>query len=411
MAQRPPWLAECAIGSRRIGKTQPMKLSFLTHRFEWGGGLDLIRHLASSVASVSHEQGVRCQIIVPSNEPAPGMNRSFFERQFSDAGPNAKLSFSGSRYVDQLNSAAEFGADVVLPCLEVPPPGLEGRGVSWIGYIYDFQHRYYPAFFSEEERRFRDGEFSNMLSRGCHVIVNARAVRDDAGKFLGDFPAKIHVLPFSAYAQRAWLETVLDVRPRYRIDRPYFIMCSQFWVHKDHATAFRAFARFIQQGGDALLVCTGRTADHRFPKHFEGLKSLVDQLGVSGRVLMLGHIDKTDQMRLVKQALAVVQPTLFEGGPGGGAVYDAVSLGVPAIVSDIPVNREIESGAITYFIPGDDVALSNAMAAVVRSPPPRPSYAAVWQDGIARKRRLGAAVLDVARKAVQDRLTLAAGKR
>ncbi len=69
----------------------------------------------------------------------------------------------------------------------------------------------------------------------------------------------------------------------------------------------------------------------------------------------------------MRAALAVVQPTLFEGGPGGGSVFDAVALGVPAIVSDIPVNLEIEEPNVRFFKACDAAALSAAMAERLRS--------------------------------------------
>ena len=49
----------------------------------------------------------------------------------------------------------------------------------------------------------------------------------------------------------------------------YFIVCNQFWIHKDHATAFRAFARspgaaasrvtivLFAPGPDRGLSCAG----------------------------------------------------------------------------------------------------------------------------------------------------------
>jgi glycosyltransferase involved in cell wall biosynthesis len=59
--------------------------------------------------------------------------------------------------------------------------------------------------------------------------------------------------------------------------------------------------------------------------------------------------------------VALVQPTLFEGTPGGLAVADAVSLGVPVIASDIPVNREISEGEVSYFKPGSVLDLAEKM--------------------------------------------------
>jgi hypothetical protein len=70
-------------------------------------------------------------------------------------------------------------------------------------------------------------------------------------------------------------------------------------------------------------------------------------------------------------------------------VFDAVALGVPSLVSAIPVNREIEA-YVTHYFPLDDVAaLADAMRAVLREAPPtagppgadRPGGRAAHGDG------------------------------
>ena len=99
---------------------------------------------------------------------------------------------------------------------------------------------------------------------------------------------------------------------------------------------------------DVHLVCTGATDDNRFPDYFSMFTDEVEKLGLKDQVHILGHIPKQDQLALLNGSLAVVQPTLYEGGPGGGSVYDAMSYGIPTIVSDIPINREIEEGTSPF---------------------------------------------------------------
>ena len=71
---------------------------------------------------------------------------------------------------------------------------------------------------------------------------------------------------------------------------------------------------------------------------------------------------KLDQIHLLRSSIALIQPTFFEGGPGGGSVYDAVSVGCSCIISDIAVNRELASESlVTYFKVGDANDLANVM--------------------------------------------------
>jgi glycosyltransferase involved in cell wall biosynthesis len=64
---------------------------------------------------------------------------------------------------------------------------------------------------------------------------------------------------------------------------------------------------------------------------------------------------------IMKHAAAVVQPTRYEGSPGGGEVEDAVAVGMQAIVSDIPVNLEIEDDSVLFFHTGNEKDLSAKM--------------------------------------------------
>ena len=75
----------------------------------------------------------------------------------------------------------------------------------------------------------------------------------------------------------------------------------------------------------------------------------------------------------MKESLGVLQPTLFEGGPGGGAVHDAISLGVPSIVSDIPVNKEIKAENVYFFKTKDAEDLSKKMHNLIVNSPSKPS--------------------------------------
>ena len=72
-------------------------------------------------------------------------------------------------------------------------------------------------------------------------------------------------------------------------------------------------------------------------------------------------ISKKDQLSLIRGARALIQPTLFEGGPGGGSCRDAISLDTEIFASDIEINREINCGTIKYFKAKNSSELSQLM--------------------------------------------------
>ena len=76
----------------------------------------------------------------------------------------------------------------------------------------------------------------------------------------------------------------------------------------------------------------------------------------------LGYIPKPDQIAIMRNAIGLIQPTLFEGGPGGGAVYNALCLGITCLISDIKVNREITGYDNVYFFdPNNSSELATLM--------------------------------------------------
>jgi len=105
----------------------------------------------------------------------------------------------------------------------------------------------------------------------------------------------------------------------------------------------------------------------------------------------------------MRGAVAVVQPTLFEGGPGGGAVWEAVGLGVPALVSDIDVNREINDAGVTFFRVGDSDQLAARMHETLAVSSIREPTDVLLARGRERARQFGLVILEAAKIAIASK--------
>lgn len=152
----------------------------------------------------------------------------------------------------------------------------------------------------------------------------------------------------------------------YGLPEKYFIISNQFWLHKSHLTAFRALKMLSDNTPENIaLVCTGNTEDSRDAAYFASLKEEIRRMGIENRVHFLGYISKKEQIGILLQAIALIQPTLFEGGPGGGATYDAIAFGKQAIISDIDINKEIDNPLVTFFQVGNERDLSEKMLQVL----------------------------------------------
>jgi glycosyltransferase involved in cell wall biosynthesis len=235
-----------------------------------------------------------------------------------------------------------------------------------------------------------------MLHEAKAVIVNAKAVKDDINKFYPDRSCQIFNLPFAPFPFEEWFEdNGADLKAKYNLPEKYFMISNQFWIHKSHVTAFEALSKLEKLTGDndIHIVCTGKTYDHRFPHYFNDLKTEIYKLGLTDKVFFLGYIPKEEQIKIMCGAVAVLQPTLFEGGPGGGSVYDAVAMGVAAIISDIPVNLEIKEDNVVFFKTGSPEDMAEKMFQVLKDDRVIPDKNILLTKGSKRVEKLGDTLL------------------
>jgi len=305
-------------------------------------------------------------------------------------------------YRDTISSLASAmfrcHGEALLPCEHSLGPSFP---LPWIGHIPDLQHKRLPQFFSERECLGRDRMHSKILAEASVVIVNSAAVVRDIKEFHPHHKARLVALPFCPVPNlvQNFAASASQVRGTYGLPSRYFMVSNQFWIHKSHKTALLALLRLREDGHDVHLVCTGNTYDYRWPKYFNDLKDLIEKHGLRDYVRILGVVPKADQLAIMHESIAVIQPTLFEGRPGGGAVYDAISLGTPSIVSDIPVNREINMGNVLFFTAGSVENLAEKMATMLVNPPQRLSNEQTFAQLAARQQEIGRILLDVARMA------------
>jgi glycosyltransferase involved in cell wall biosynthesis len=349
----------------------------------WGGGIDFLRMLLQALVVCKNKKEIKIYLMIPYTYAWDScwkrfikhiVDKCFYRSGFDSYWGTVALDvndvlreFEKSFFINFYlpheydNILKKIGVDVILPI--GPSSSNFLSKIPSIGYIFDFQHKYYPQFFSVKEYTARELSFAQLLLSVPALIVHSLQVKKDIERFYPSLTCCIFDLPFCAIPLREWFsEKILSepfevLRVRYKLPKKYFVMCNQFWVHKDHITAFDALHRISDN--NIHIVCTGKTSDYRIPDYFKQLQAHIDNLGLTQRIHFLGYIPKMYQIAIMRNSLALIQPTLFEGSPGGAAVEDAVALGVPVVLSDISVNNAVEGDNIIFFIAhnADDLAL------------------------------------------------------
>ena len=235
--------------------------------------------------------------------------------------------------------------------------------VFWMA---DFQHLYYPQYFSLYERTRRSRNVRIAAKKGYLLFSSYSAVADFKRYFYDLKNSKTFVMQFTPLKneEEASVEWELIAR-KYHIEQPYFLLPNQFWKHKNHLCVIEALHRLPRQ---IIVVCTGALYDSRDPGYTRNLLRKVHEYSLANRFKILGIVPSTDLMVLIQNSLCVLNPSHFEGW--STTVEEAKYFGKRVILSDIPVHREQDPEDAIFFDPTDYKSLAQAMKIAIQDNDP-----------------------------------------
>ncbi len=237
--------------------------------------------------------------------------------------------------------------------------------ISRLAWIPDFQHKVLPHMFKRLALLKRELGFRAQLFSGRTLIVSSEAAKRDFERYYAFAAQKPYVVRFPSLLASSAMTDPVGAALRYEIAEPYFYIPNQFWKHKNHGIVVKALEILAKRGLKPLLVLSGRQQDPRHPEWFAQLKASIETSAVSRQIKMLGLIPYEDVINLNAGALAVINPSRFEGW--STSVEEAKALGTPLILSNLPVHIEQTQNAGNYFDPDDAVALAAHMTQAIDS--------------------------------------------
>jgi glycosyltransferase involved in cell wall biosynthesis len=197
------------------------------------------------------------------------------------------------------------------------------------------------------------------------IIVPSRSTRDDLLKYYGVDKKKIVVTYESVdhypSGKASPGNAVLD---KYGIKSPYIFCLGSFYPHKNTRRLVEAFSSLKDRelfGGQLVLI--GKESPFS-----EMLRNFVEDRGISdvifpGFLHPKGYLPDDEVEAIMSKAFLYAQPALKEGF--GIPPVEAMALGVPVAVSDIPCLKEMCLEAATYFNPESVEDMANTIAKVL----------------------------------------------
>ena len=254
----------------------------------------------------------------------------------------------------------EFKLDGIYPINDRPIAGNKRIKAKIIAWLPDVQHKFYPHFFGWKRTFLRDIRFKLILKNTRDLVVSSADVKSHFHKFYTIKKSlNIHTLKFVSIIDNFSFPSVEELTAKYRIPQKYFIVSNSFTNHKNHFAILDALILLKNSNNKIHVVFTGKMEFKGNEEYIKKIRLIVSENGLEPYVSFLGVIPRHDQLGIMKNSIAVVQPSLFEGW--STVIEDAKSLQVPVIASDLPVNIEQLGEKGQYFSPHDAQSLASIL--------------------------------------------------
>ena len=260
-------------------------------------------------------------------------------------------------------------------------------GIPVIAWIPDFQHRYLPGMFTRKGYWKREIGFLAEMAAGRTIMLSSEDAQRDCESFYPSTVGRTRAVRFAVPPGAALApDEARAVADRYQLPARFFFMPNQMSKHKNHLLVLDALALLHAQGQEVVIVSSGKQADERHPEYFPAVQARLKALGLEPQFRMLGMIPYPDLGALMQASVALLNPSLFEGW--STPVEEARALGVPLLLSDLPVHLEQAGADASYFDRHSAASLAAALAAFpALTPEQRASRSALARTEATRRVR------------------------
>jgi len=179
---------------------------------------------------------------------------------------------------------------------------------------------------------------------------------------------KKKIINASTAVNTSYIDTGIKTKPEDVTKKKSILFIGNIKKHKGLGLLLDAFLNARKDGLDYHLVIIGskdnfRSGDSESAERLENIDE--------NSIRFTGFIPESEKWRLLAESALLVQPSLYEGF--GTPPLEAMLAGTPALVSDIPVFREVYNDfPVTFFTAGDSGDLKAKMMELLYNKDPLP---------------------------------------
>lgn len=179
------------------------------------------------------------------------------------------------------------------------------------------------------------------IRKADKIIAISNFTKDDIEKYYNSSRKKLRVIHNSLNLRKYGIIKISNECNR------YFLIISSNYYHKNQETVLAAYKLYCENGGINNLVVVGNLQ----PNTVGGAAYYNLPIEIRDRIIIKSNISNEELGLLYRDACCFISASLFEGF--GMPVAEAMSFGLPVILSDIPAHREISLNLGVYFEPKD----------------------------------------------------------
>lgn len=227
------------------------------------------------------------------------------------------------------------------------------RKLFWIP---DCQELVMPQLFFKRELDGRKHVYNEIVTAKSNILFSSFSTLNTFKSFYPQAVNAMFVAHFSVTHPDFSQINFETLKEKYNIKHQFFMAPNQFWQHKNHQIILEAVLLLKNATQKFQILFTGKENDFRAPEYTIQLKDFVKRNKLESMVSFLGFIPRNEQLCLIKNSVAVIQPSLFEGW--STVVEDAKALNKQIILSSIEVHQEQISKNVCFFKPDNAQELS-----------------------------------------------------
>ena len=188
------------------------------------------------------------------------------------------------------------------------------------------------------------------LRNGDGIVVFSRNLHDNIRMIVKE---SINVLTIPHGIDTDYIEMCIE-KDVHAIDRitfhsPYLVYVSHIYKYKNITRLLEAFEMLLHDWPDYYLMIIGKPYESDYYNIL--VKKIRMSHGLSSRVIILSNKNRDDVIQIISMAHGFIFPSLIENCPL--AVQEAMAVGCPMAVSEIPSLVEILQDSALYFNPYD----------------------------------------------------------